>query len=332
MQHLRGFSVKHHLSFAVLGAVLLGLSTAPAAAQTYPSKNVTVIVPYPAGGSVDGVARILAQRLSDTMGHSFIVENRAGGFGGIVGANYVAKAPPDGYTVMLTASIHVVTPFLQKAVPYDVVKDFTPISLVASGPLLVSTTPKVPANTLKEFFDLVRKNPDKYTFATSSFGSAGHLAIELLKRDAGVNTLVIPYKGANPALTDLMGGDIQLMADPMLSSLPLAKAGNIKALAVTSLKRVAIAPEIPTVAESGMTGFEFSSWYGLWGPKNLPPETVTRLQTEITKMAQQPDVKARFETLGFEAIGSTPEYFAKYIADEMSRYDKIIKDANIKAE
>jgi tripartite-type tricarboxylate transporter receptor subunit TctC len=225
-----------------------------------------------------------------------------------------------------------VTPFLQKAVPYDVVQDFTPISLVASGPLLVSTTPKVPANTLKEFFDLVRKNPDKYTFATSSFGSAGHLAIELLKRDAGVNTLVIPYKGANPALTDLMGGDIQLMADPMLSSLPLAKAGNIKALAVTSLKRVAIAPEIPTVAESGMTGFEFSSWYGLWGPKNLPPEIVSKVQAEVTKMAQQPEIKARFETLGFEAIGSTPDVFAKYIAVEMARYDKIIKDANIKAE
>jgi tripartite-type tricarboxylate transporter receptor subunit TctC len=324
--------VKHYLSLAMVGAALFGLGTAPAMAQPYPSKNVTIIVPYPAGGSVDGVARILAQRLTDVMGHSFVVENRAGGFGGIVGANSVAKAAPDGYTLLLTASIHVVTPFLQKAVPYDVVKDFTPISLVASGPLLVSTTPRVPANTLKEFFELVRQNPDKYTFATSSFGSAGHLATELLKRDAGVNTLVIAYKGANPALTDLMGGDVQLMVDPMLSSLPLAKAGNIKALAVTSLKRVAIAPEIPTVAESGMTGFEFSSWYGLWGPKNLPPEIITRVQSEITRMAGQPDVRARFETLGFDAIGSTPEVFAQYITNEMIRYDKIIKDANIKAE
>jgi len=274
----------------------------------------------------------MAQEFSEKFGQSFVVENRAGGFGGIVGANYVAKSAADGYTLLLTASIHVVTPLLQKDVPYDVVKDFTPISLVADGPLLVSTTPKVAATNLKEFFDLVRKDPGKYTFATSSFGSAGHLAIELLKRDAGVDTLVIAYKGATPALTDLMAGAVQLMADPMLSSLPLARAGNIKALAVTSLKRVASAPDIPTVAESGMTGFDFSSWYGLWGPKDLPGELVTRLRDATAEIVERPDVKERFAKLGFEPIGSTPEYFAKYIADEMTRYRKIIADAHIKAE
>jgi tripartite-type tricarboxylate transporter receptor subunit TctC len=324
--------VKYYPCFAALGAILLGLTSPSAVAQTYPAKTVTIVVPYPAGGSVDGVARIMAQEFSESLGRNFIVENRAGGFGGIVGANYVAKSPADGYTLLLTASIHVVTPLLQKDVPYDVVKDFTPISLVAAGPLLVSTTPKVAATNLKEFFDLVRKDPGKYTFATSSFGSAGHLAIELLKRDAGVDTLVIAYKGATPALTDLMAGAVQLMADPMLSSLPLAKAGNIKALAVTSLKRVASAPEIPTVAESGMTGFDFSSWYGLWGPKDLPGELVTRLRDETAKIVERPDVKERFARLGFEPIGSTPEYFAKYITDEMTRYQKIIADAHIKAE
>jgi len=266
------------------------------------------------------------------MGQNVVVENRAGGFGGIVGANFVAKSPADGYTLLLTASIHVITPLLQKDVPYDVVRDFTPISLVASGPLLVSTTPKVQATNLREFFDLVRKDPNKYTFATSSFGSAGHLAIELLKRDAGVDTLVIPYKGATPALTDLMAGAVQLMADPMLSSLPLAKAGNIKALAVTSLKRVAVVPEIPTVAESGMTGFEFSSWYGLWGPKNLPPELVTRLRNEVAKIVERPEVKDRLAALGFDPIGSTPEHFAQYISGEMARYQKIVTEAHIKAE
>jgi tripartite-type tricarboxylate transporter receptor subunit TctC len=266
------------------------------------------------------------------MGQNFIVENRAGGAGGIVGANYVAKSAPDGYTMMLTASIHVVTPFLHKAVPYDVVTDFTPITLVASGPLVVSTAPNVPANTLKELFDLVRKDPTKYTFATSSFGSAGHMAVELLKRDAGVETPVIAYKGAGPALTDLMGGQVQLMADPMLSSLPLAKARKIKALAVTSMKRVAIAPEIPTVAESGMTGFDFASWYGLWGPKDMPSDLVVKIQSEVVKIVRQPEVKKQFATLGFEPIGSTPEYFAKYIKDEMARYQQIIKDAKIKVE
>jgi tripartite-type tricarboxylate transporter receptor subunit TctC len=317
---------------ALLGTALFGLATAPVEAETYPSRVVTVVVPYPAGGSVDGVARLLAQKLTESYGQSFIVENRAGGAGGIVGANYVAKAAPDGYTLMLTASIHVVTPFLHKAVPYDVVTDFTPISLVASGPLIVSTTAQTPAKTLKEFFDLVRKDPNKYTFATSSFGSAGHMAIELLKRDAGVNTLVVPYKGASPALTDLMSGQVQLIADPILSSLPLAKAGSIKALAITSTKRIDIAPEIPTVAESGMKGFDFGSWYGLWGPKGLPADLVTTIQAEVARIVQRPEVRERFALLGFEPLGSTPDYFAGYIKAEMAKYQQIIKDANIKAE
>ena len=324
--------MKYLRVLAAFGAVLFGFASAPVAAGSYPNRTVTIVVPYPAGGSVDGVARILALRLAESLGQGFIVENRAGGVGGIVGANYVARSAADGYTLMLTASIHVVTPFLHKTVPYDVVADFTPITLVASGPLLVSTAPGVPAKTLAEFFDLVRKEPGKYTFATSSFGSAGHLAIELLKRDAGVETLVVAYKGGGPALNDLMSGTVQLIADPMLSSLPLAKAGNIKALAVTSTKRVAIAPEIPTVAESGMTGFDFASWYGLWAPKGLPPELVAKIQTEVTKLIARPDVKEQFALLGFEPIGSTPDYFAKYIRDEMARYGQIIKDANIKAE
>lgn len=324
--------MKHVTYGAVLVAALVGFAAPPAVAQTYPSRTVNLVVPYPAGGAVDGVARILAQKLSEKAGGTFIVENRAGGAGGIVGANYVAKAAPDGYTMLLTASIHVVTPFLHKTVPYNVVKDFTPISLVASGPLIVSTTPNVPAKTLKEFFDLVRKDPDKYTFATSSFGSAGHLAIELLKRDAGVNPLVIAYRGAAPALTDLMSGQVQLMADPMLSSLPLAQSGKIKALAVTSTKRVAIAPEIPTVAESGMKGFDFASWYGLWGPKDMPADLVAKIQTEVVKVVNEPEVKDKLAKLGFEPIGSTSDYFAKYIKDEMARYDEIIKTANIKAQ
>ena len=324
--------MKYLHALAALGAVLFALKSAPVMAETYPSRPVTIVVPYPAGGSVDGVARIIAQRLTEALGQGFIVENRAGGVGGIVGASYVARAAADGYTLMLTASIHVVTPYLRKAMPYDVVADFTPITLVASGPLLVSTTPGVPANTLAEFFDLVRKDPGKYTFATSSFGSAGHLAIELLKRDAGVETLVVAYKGGGPALNDLMSGTVQLIADPMLSSLPLAKAGNIKALAVTSTKRVAIAPEIPTVAESGMKGFDFASWYGLWAPKGLSADLVTKIQTEVTKIVERPDVKEQFALLGFEPIGSTPDYFAKYIKDEMAKYQEIVKDANIKAE
>jgi tripartite-type tricarboxylate transporter receptor subunit TctC len=233
---------------------------------------------------------------------------------------------------MLTASIHIITPFLNSKIPYDAVHDFAPVSLVAAGPLIVSTAPNVPAGSLKEFFELVRKTPDKFTFATSSFGSAGHLAIELLKRDAKVDTLVIAYKGAGPMLNDIMGGQIQLIADPMASSLPLAASGKIKALAVTSAKRVAAAPTIPTIAESGMTGFDFSSWYGLWGPKGLPADITAKLRTEVAKALAQGEVKERLGALGFGAIGSTPEEFAKFIDDEAAKYQQIIKDAGIKAE
>jgi tripartite-type tricarboxylate transporter receptor subunit TctC len=316
----------------VLFVAALLAFTLPAAAQPYPSRTVSVVVPFPAGGSVDVVARLLVQKLNESMGQNFIVENRAGGAGGAVGANGVAKASPDGYTLLFTASIHVITPFLNTKIPYDAVKDFTPVSLVASGPLIVSTANNVPAKTLKEFFDLVRATPDKYTFATSSFGSAGHLAVELLKRDAKVETLVIAYKGAGPMLNDIVGGQIQLIADPMASSLPLASSGKIKALAVTSTKRVAAAPDIPTIAESGMTGFDFSSWYGLWGPKDLPADIAAKLQAEVAKALALPDVKGRLATLGFEPIGSTAAEFAKYIDAESARYGQIIKDAKIKAE
>jgi tripartite-type tricarboxylate transporter receptor subunit TctC len=212
------------MTMCALATALAGLAAAPASAQNYPARTVTVVVPFPAGGSVDGVARILVQKLNETVGQNFIVENRAGGASGTVGANAVAKAAPDGYTLMVSASVHVINPFLYKNVPYDVVNDFTPVSLLADGPLIVSTTPSVPANNLKDFFALVRKDPQKYTFGTTSIGSASHLAIELLKSDAGLDTLVVAYKGTAPALTDLMSGQIHLLADPMLSSLPLARS------------------------------------------------------------------------------------------------------------
>jgi tripartite-type tricarboxylate transporter receptor subunit TctC len=320
------------MRFAITLALVLGATMTPVSAENYPSRTVTVVVPFPAGGSVDGVARILVQKLNETVGQHFIVENRAGGASGNVGANAVAKAAPDGYTLLVSASVHVINPFLYKSVPYDVVRDFTPVTLLAEGPLIVSTTPSVPANNLKDFFALVRKDPQKYTFGATTIGSASHLAIELLKLDAGLDTLVVSYKGTAPALTDLMSGQIQLLADPMLSSLPLAQGGKIKALGITSLKRAAAAPEIPTVAESGMTGFAFVSWYGLWGPKNLPADISTKLQADVAKVLALPEVKARLNGIGFDPIGSGGEQFATYIRDEMAKYEKIIKEAKIKVE
>jgi tripartite-type tricarboxylate transporter receptor subunit TctC len=317
---------------ALAGFIILPMMPAAVMAQGYPSRTVSVIVPYPPGGSVDGVARILVQKLNETVGQHFIVENRAGGASGTVGANAVAKANPDGYTLMVSASVHVINPFLYKNIPYDAVMDFTPVTLLAEGPLVVATTPSVRANNLKEFFDLVRKDPNKFTFGTTSLGSASHLAIELIKRDAGIDTLVIAYKGTGPALTDLMSGQIQLLADPMLSSLPLAQAGKIKALGVTSLKRAAAAPEIPTVEESGMKGFEFVSWYGLWAPKGLPADIAAKLQGDIARVLARPDMKERLSVLGFEPIGSTSAAFKTYIDTEMTKYEKIISDAKIRPD
>src|SRR5262245_47152 len=320
------------MTMSALAVALLG-SAAPAAAQSYPARTVTVIVPFPAGGSVDGVARILVQKLNETVGQHFIVENRAGGASGTVGANAVAKAAPDGYTLLLSASVHVINPFLYKSVPYDVVNDFTPVSLLADGPLIVSTTPSVPANNLKDLFDLVRKDPNKYTFGTTSVGSASHLAIELIKREAKLDTLVVPYKGTAPALTDLVSGQIHLLADPMLSSLPLAQSGKIKALGITSLKRAVAAPDVPTVEESGgIKGFAFVSWYGLWAPKNLPADVTNKLQSDVAKVLARPEVKERLLAIGFEPIGSTSAQFTTYITDEMAKYSKIISDAKIKME
>jgi len=319
------------LRWALAGA-LLAAAPPVATAQTYPSRTVSIVVPFPPGGSVDGVARILVQRLNETVGQHFIVENRASGASGIVGANAVAKAPPDGYTLLLSASVHVINPFLYKTVPYDVVKDFTPLMLICDGPLIVSTTPGVTASNLKDLFDLVRKDPQKFTFGATALGSASHLAIELLKREAGLDTLVVTYKGTAPALTDLMSGQIQLLADPMLSSLPLARGGKIKALGLTSSKRAPAAPEIPTIAESGVQGFDFVSWYGLWGPKKLPADVSQALQADVGKVLALPEVKERFQQLGFEPIGMPSKGFAGYIRSEMARAQKIITEANIKAE
>ena len=326
------FTAMTRIVSSALTALLCALTAAPAAAQSYPSRTVTVVVPFPAGGSVDGVARILVQKLNETVGQHFIVENRPGGASGTVGANVVAKAAPDGYTLLVSASVHVVNPFLYKSVPYDVVADFTPVSLVCDGPLIVATAPNVPVRTLQELIALARKEPQKITFGATSLGAASHLAIELIKREARLDTLVVAYKGTAPALTDLMSGQIQLLADPMLSSLPLAQGGKIKALALTSGKRAAAAPDIPTMAEAGMPGVELVSWYGLWGPKNLPAEIADKLNADIAKALALPDMKQRLATLGFDPIGKGSAEFARYIRDEMAKYEQIIKDAKIRAE
>lgn len=317
--------------------LLVGLALvaplAPAAAQEFPTKPVTIVVPFPPGGSVDGVARALAGALSQTTGKPFVVDNRAGGAGGVVGSADVVKSTPDGYTLVLDASIHVVTPLINKNVPYDVIADFTPVGGVAEGPLLVTTNPKVPADTLKDFFDLVRKNPDDFTFATSGYGSAGHLAVEMLKQKAGLTDVdVIAYKGGGPALNDMIGGQVQLMADPMLSSLPFVKGGRLKPLAVTGKTRSPLAPDVPTVEEAGLGPFEMVSWYGVWGPKNLDPKAAAWLEKAIAEAVKSEEYQKKLAVFGFEPKYRTAQGLRDFEKSEIERYNEIVKSAKISVE
>ena len=309
-----------------VGPLLLSLLLAApvastALAQEFPSRPVSIVVPFPPGGSVDSVARVLAAELAETTGKVFVV-----------GANEVVKSTPDGYTLLFNASIHVVTPLLNKKVPFDVINDFTSIAGVAAGPLIISTPPSTKANTLKEFFAAVKADPDSFNFATSGYGSAGHLAIESLKAQAGIDTDVVSYKGAGPALSELMGGQVQLMADPMMSSLPHVKSGRLKALAVTSATRSPLAPNVPTVAESGMPALEMLSWYAVWGPKNLDPKAAAYLSDAIAKVVKSDKFKDKLTVFGFEPMYKNSTELQAFVVDESKRYADIIKAGNLKVE
>ena len=318
--------MKRHLIYLlIISGALLGASAE--AASNYPERTVAVIVPFPPGGSVDGVARILVDQLNQTMGSHFIVENRAGGASGNVGANVVAKATPDGYTLLLTASLHVVDPFLYKNVPYDVVKDFTPITLIATGPLIVSTNPGVPAGNLKELFELVRNDPQKYTFGTTSIGSASHLVVELLKREAGVDTLVVTYKGTGPAMSDLMGGRSSCL--PIRCCLPCRWREPAASRRWRS-RASNVSPPHPRSRRSSnpaCRGLSSSHGTGFGDQRICRRRSPPRCRPASPMCFARPEVKARLSTLGFEGIGSTPDDFAKFIASEMAKYGKIIEAA-----
>lgn len=311
----------------------LFLLCAPLAwSQSYPSRPVRIVVPYPPGGTVDVVARVLAHGLGEQLGHNFVVDNRAGA-NGTLGSHLVARSTPDGYTLLIQASIFVINPLFLKNVPYQVDKDFTPIVHLGSVPLIVMAHPGVPAASLKEFLAAAKAAPGKYNLATSSLGSAGHLSVEVIKRDAGLGSmLVVPYKGSGPALIDLMAGQIHVMADPMPSAFPLVKSGKVKALAVTSARRVSFMPDTPTVAESGVPGFEMVSWYGIWGPTGVPRAVVDKIAAEAAKAVRSPLATERLSQQGFMASGEGSEAFTKYISAEIRRYARIVSEANIKVE
>ena len=313
---------------AALGATLL-VASAASLGQAYPSKPVTVIIPFPPGATLDYVGRLLAQKLGDQLGQNFPVENRPGG-GGTIGASAVAKAQPDGYTLLFNASTFTTTPMAMSAPPYDVVKDFEPISLVALAPLAVAVSAALPVTDLKGLVAHAKANPGKLTFAIGSTASAGHLSTELLRRANGIEYLIVPYKGSAPAYQDLAGGRIDGFIDPILGSAAFVKAGKVKVLAVTSKARVPSMPDVPTVGET-VPGYEFHSWYGLWGPAKLPKNIAQRLNTEVNK-ALATDMRDKLIPQGLLLTPGSIEDFARFQKDDMARSAKIIAEGGIRAE
>lgn len=316
------------LAASALCAGLLG--TVPAAhAQSYPGKPVTMIIPFPPGGTLDVVGRMLAQKLGEQMGQTFVVENRPGG-AGTIGAIAVMKAAPDGYTLLFSPSTLVTTPMTMKSAPYDPAKDFAPVALVAKAPLAVAINKSLPITDVKSLLAYARTNPGKMTFAIGSSGSAGHLSTELLRRAGGIEYVIVPYKGSAPAYQDLIGGQIDGFIDPILGSSSFAKAGQLKVLAVTSAQRLSSLPDVPTVAES-VPGYEFYSWYGLWGPAHLPKEVATKLNSEINK-ALGTDMKDKLTAQGLLLTPGSIDDFSRFQREDAARAQKIITEGKIRAE
>ena len=303
-----------------------------AGAEAYPSKPIRFVVPYPPGGPLDTVARLVGQRVSESVKQPVLVENKPGA-GGNIGADQVAKAAPDGYTLLMGAvATHAINPALYSGIPYDAQKDFIPVTQIASTPNVLVVNPSLPVHTVQEFIAYAKAHPGELNFGSGSTGSAGHLAGELFKSMAGVQMTHVPYKGAAPAMTDLIGGRLQLMFDNLASSLVQIKAGKVRALAVTTAKRTELAPELPTIAESGLSGFDINTWFGLFVPAGTPPAIVERLHGEFVKALEAPEVRSKMLALGAEPVGSTPGEFAQYIRSEAVKYAKLVKASGAKVD
>ena len=300
-------------------------------AQSFPSKSVRLIVPFPPGGPADVLGRVYAEKLSAAWSQSVIVENRAGAAGNI-GSDMTAKAAPDGYTILLIASSHVINSALYDKLPYDPIKDFTPLSQVAYYSLVLVAHPSVPAQSLSELVALAKAQPGKLALVSAGNGTPTHLTAELFRTAAQIDFLHVPYKGAAPATNDLLAGQGQLMFNNPVSALPHVTAGKLKALAVTGTQRSALAPDIPTIAESGYPGFEAGTWYAFLAPAGLPPEISKKLSRDIVAITKQDDLKTRFAKMGIEALGGTPEQLSEVMQADLVKWSAVIRNANIKLD
>ena len=321
------------LDFLVCVVFVHALGWAPAAlAQTFPAKPARIVVPFPAGGPLDTTARAIAQRLSESWGQGVVVENKPGA-GGNIGADFVAKSPADGYTVVMGAlSTHAVNPSLYAKMPYDAQKDFAPITRVAITPNVLVVNPALPVHSVRELIAYAKANPGKLSFGSGSNGSAGHLAGELFKVDAGIDMVHVPYKGAAPAMQALLAGDTQLMFDNLASAMQQVKAGKLRALAVTTAQRSKLAPDLPTMAEAGVGGFDISTWFGLLAPAGTPPDIVAKWHADVARILSAPDMRERLAAQGAEAAPDTPVEFARFIASEIAKYARIVKASGAKVD
>lgn len=314
-----------------LVAALISATGIAARAETYPNRPVRIIVPYVPGGTVDLVARVLAQRLSEQTGQPFVVENRAGA-SGVIGSDLVAKAPADGYTLLVQSPTLIANPLMVKKVPYDVITDFTPVSFLGSVPMVVAAHPSVPAENLKQFLEAARAKPAGFSLGTSAIGSPMHVSLEAIKHEAKLEIPIIAYRGTAAALNDLLGGQISVIIDAIPSTYPHIASGKLKALAVTTKTRLPNLPNVPTVAESGFPGFEMVTWYGLWAPAKLPEAITKRLAEETAKAMRSPLVSERLGTQNFIAAGTGPAQFSPYITKEIAVYARIVRDAKIQID
>ena len=304
-------------------------STFTASAQTFPAKPVRIVVPYPPGGGTDIVTRNVAVKLGEIWGQQVIVENRAGA-NGMIGSELVVKSAPDGYTLAVVVATHPINPSVYAKLPYNTDRDFTPITLIATSPFVMMVHPGVPARTVREVIELARSKPGSLTFGSSEYSS--RLAGELFKNMAKIDLLHVPYKGGGPMMTDMLGGHLAIGFTSVLSALPHVKSGKLVMVAAGSPKRSPIVPEVPTIAEAGLPGYEANAWYGVFGPAAMPADTVNKIQRDIARVSAMPDLREKIVTQGGEPVGNTPAEFASFVKSEMAKWSRVVKDANIQPE
>ena len=314
-----------------LGAVLL-MAAALTHAQSFPVKPVRVITPFTAGSAIDTLARVVGQKLGDTWGQQVVIDNRIGA-NGIIGTEAAAKAPPDGYTVYLgNISTLAVNPHLYLKLPYDALRDIAPVTLAATIPVVLVVHPSLPVKSVRELIALAKAHPGQLNYASGGTGSAQHLPMEMLRVETGINIVHVPYKGLGPAFSDVLGGQVPMMFTGVSNVVPYMKTGRLRVLAIGSPKRSATLPDVPTVAEAGVPGFDFDSWTGYLVPVGTPRELIVKLHADITRTLAAPEVRDKLVTLGFDLVGGTPEAFATLIRNDIARFGKLIKAAGIKAE